>query len=165
MASYEVVTEDLVASQDQLGVQIDTLGTTQTGVPAASDQMVQAIIDASTATQAQVDGLLTELATLVSQSDAAATAAEWTGPDSEQFRQANTELLTVINTTNTKLTDAIAQHLTATTQLDQQLDAANADFAQATQASLESTTALRAALQSETQSYDEAFAGSFGYTG
>lgn len=165
MASYEVATEDLVASQDQLGVQIDTLGTTQTGVPAASDQMVQAIVSASTATQAQIDGLLTELAGLVSRTDAAATAAQWTGPDSEQFRQANADLLTVINTTNTRLTEAIAQHLTTTMQLDQQLDAANADFTQATQASLESTTALRAALQTETQSYEEAFAGSFGYSG
>lgn len=165
MASYEVLTEDLVASQDQLSVQIDSLGSTRTGVSTASDQMVQAIVDASRASQAQIDALLSELATLVSQSDAAATAAEWTGPDSEQFRQANADLLTVINATNIRLTDAITQHLTATVQLDQQLDAANADFAQATQASLESTTALRAALQTEAQSYEEAFAGSFGYAG
>lgn len=165
MATYEVLTEDLIGAQDQLGVQIDTLGTTQTGVSTASDLMVQTIIDATNTTQTQIDGLLAELATLVAQSDAAATAAQWTGPDSEQFRQANTELLTVINTTNVRLTEAIAQHLAATLQLDQQVDAATATFTQATQVSTESTTALQSALQAETQSYDEAFAGSFGYTG
>lgn len=163
MAAYEVATEDLVAAQDQLGVQIETLGTTQTGVATASETMVTTIVDSSRTTQTQIDGLLTELAALVSASDATATAAEWTGPDSEQFRQANAELLTVINTTNAKLTDAIAQHLAATDQLDQQLDAANADFAQATQASTEATTNLQSALQTETQSYEEAFAGSFTY--
>jgi len=164
MAAYEVLTEDLVAAQDQLGVQIDTIGTTQTGVSTASDQMTQAIVGATNATQAQLDTLLADLAALLSQSDAAATSADWTGPDSEQFRQANADLLAVITTTNAKLTDAIGQHLAATTQLDQQLDAATADFTQASQASADSTTALRAALATETQSYDEAFAGSFGYT-
>ena len=69
----------------------------------------------------------------------------------------------MINTTNARLADAIAQHLAATDQLDQQLDAANADFAQATQTSTEATTNLQSALQTETQSYDEAFAGSFTY--
>ena len=163
MAAYEVATEDLVAAQDQLGVQIETLGTTQIGVTTASETMVTTIVDSSRTTQTQIDGLLTELAALVSASDATATAAEWTGPDSEQFRQANAELLTVINTTNARLTDAITQHLAATDQLDQQLDAANAEFAQATQAAGEATTNLQSALQTETQSYEEAFAGSFTY--
>ena len=165
MAAYEVLTEDLVAAQDQLGVQIDTLGTTRTGVTTASEQMVTTIVDGSTTTQAQIDGLLAELAALVSATDATANAAEWTGPDSEQFRQANAELLTVIASTNTRLTDAITAHLAATAQLDTTLDAALADFGQAIQTSTESTTALLAALQTETVSYDEAFAGSFGYGG
>ena len=165
MATYEVLTEDLVTAQDQLGVQIDTIGTTQTGVSTASNQMTQSIVDATNATQAQLDTLLGDLANLLQASDAAATSADWTGPDSEQFRQANADLLTVINTTNAKLTDALAQHRATTAQLDQQLDQATADFTQASQISADSTTALRAALATETQSYDEAFNGSFGFTG
>ena len=165
MAAYEVLTEDLVAAGDQLGVQIDTLATTQTQVTGATTQMVATIADTATATQTQVDTLLTELATLVAATDGLATSAQWTGPDSEQFRQANTELLAVIGATNTRLTDAVAQHQTAIAQLDQQLTGAVDEFGRATQASTESTTALRAALQAETQSYAAAFAGAFGYAG
>ena len=163
--TYEVMTEDLVAALDQLGVQIDTLGSTQTGVSTATDQLVQAIIAAAQTTQAQVDALLSDLAALIASTDQTATAADWTGPDSEQFRAANADLLTVITTTNAKLTDAIGQHLSATAQLSGQLDAATAEFAQATQTSSESTTSLRAALQTEVTSYDESFKGSFSYSG
>lgn len=163
--TYEVMTEDLVAALDQLGVQIDTLSSTQTGVSTASDQLVQAIIAAAQTTEAQVDALLSDLAALITSTDQTATAADWTGPDSEQFRAANADLLAVITTTNARLTDAIGQHLTMTAHLSEQLDAATADFAQATQTSTESTTALRAALQAEVTSYDEAFNGSFSYSG
>jgi hypothetical protein len=165
MASYEVMTEDLVAALDQLGVQTDTLGSTQTGVSTATDQLVQTIIAAAQTTQAQVDALLGDLAALIAQTDQTATAADWTGPDSEQFRAANADLLAVITSTDAKLTDAIGQHLSATVQLSDQLHAATADFTQATQTATESTTALRTALQTEVASYDEAFAGSFSYAG
>jgi len=163
--TYEVMTEDLVAALDQLGVQIETLGSIQTGVSAASDQLVQAIIAAAQATQAQVDVLLGDLAALIASTDQTAAAADWTGPDSEQFRAANADLLGVITSTNDRLTDSIGQHLAATAQLSGQLDAATAEFTQATQTSTESTTSLRAALQAEVASYDEAFAGSFSYSG
>ena len=161
MPGYEVATEDLVAAQQQLGVQTQTLSEAQTQVPAASNEMITQITDGSTQTQNQIEAMLSELANVVTTADQTAQQAQWTGPDSEQFRAANADLMNVIIQTNHRLSDAFNEHLAATQRLDSELDAANAEFAQAAQASAESTQALGDATGAEAESYEQAFAGGF----
>jgi hypothetical protein len=161
MPAYEVATEDLIAAQQQLGVQSQTLGEAQAQVPAASDQMIQQITDGSTQTQNRIEAVLADLAGAVTAADQTAQQAQWTGPDSEQFRTINADLMNAIVQTNQRLSDAFTQHLAATQRLDTELDAANAEFARAAQASAESTQALASATGAEAQTYEQAFAGGF----
>ena len=161
MPGYEVATEDLIAAQQQLGVQTQTLGEAQAQVPAASNEMIQQITDGSTQTQSQIEAVLAQLAGVVTTADQTAQQAQWTGPDSEQFRAANADLMNAITQTNQRLSDTFTQHLAATQRLHTELDAANAEFAQAAQASADSTQALADATGAEAESYEQAFAGGF----
>lgn len=161
MPGYEVATEDLLAAQQQLGVQTQTLAEAQVQVPAASTEMITQITDGSTQTQGQIEAVLAELANVVTTADQTAQQAQWTGPDSEQFRGVNADLMNVIIQTNQQLSDAFNEHLAATRRLDAELDAANAEFAQAAQASAESTQALADATGAEAEAYEQAFAGGF----
>src|SRR5690242_13872463 len=103
MPGYEVATEDLIAAQQQLVVQAQTLTEAQAQVPAASTEMITQITDGSTQTQGQIEGELAELANLVTTADQTAQQAQWTGPDSEQFRAVNADLMAVIIQTNQRL--------------------------------------------------------------
>ena len=161
MPGYEVATEDLIAAQQQLGVQTQTLGDAQVQVPAVSTEMITQITDGSTQTQSQIEAVLAELANVVTNANQTAEQAQWTGPDSQQFRGINADLMNVIIQTNQRLSEAFTEHLTATQRLDTELDAANADFAQAAQASGESTQSLGDATGAEAEAYEQAFAGGF----
>jgi type I site-specific restriction endonuclease len=161
MPGYEVATEDLIAAQQQLGVQTQTLGEAQAQVPAASNEMIQQITESSTQTQSQIEAVLADLSSVVTTADQTAQSAQWTGPDSEQFRAVNADLMNVIIQTNQRLSDAFTEHLAATHRLDTELEAANAEFAQAAQASADSTQALAEATGAEAESYEQAFAGGF----
>jgi hypothetical protein len=161
MPGYEVATEDLIAAQQQLGVQTQTLGEAQAQVPAASNEMITQITGGSTQRQSQIEAVLADLANVVTTADQTAQQAQWTGPDSEQFRGVNADLMNVIIQTNQRLSDAFAEHLAATQRLDTELDAANAEFAQAAQASAESTQALATATGAEAERYEQVFAGGF----
>lgn len=165
MPLYRVVLEDLDAVQAALTTQADGLGTTQTGTQQAvttlNDVTTQSLTTGRTTVTTQLDGLTQE----VTRSNELANAAQWTGPDSDRFRQSNADLLTAIQQTGTRFDEAIGQYETSTGQLMATLQDLVAEFAAATQTSLDSSTRLSSAVQVESQSYEEAFNGSFAYGG
>jgi len=165
MPLYRVVLEDLDAVQAALTTQADGLGTTQAGTQQAVTQLndltTQSLATGRTTVTQQLDTLTQE----VTRSNELATAAQWTGPDSDRFRQSNADLMTSIQQTGVRFDEAITQYEVATTQLMATLQDLVAEFTAATQASLDSSTRLSAAVQIESVSYEEAFNGSFAYGG
>src|SRR4051812_9494356 len=96
MPLYRVVMEDLDAVQGALTTQADGLSVTgtqtQQAVVLLGDVTMQALTTGRSSVTEQLDALGTE----VSRSNELANAAQWTGPDSDRFRQSNAELLTAI---------------------------------------------------------------------
>lgn len=165
MPLYLVVMEDLAAVQAALTAQADGLGVTEAQTQQSVAQLGDVTTQALTAGRTSVTSQLEALGAEVTRSNEVANAAHWTGPDSDRFRQSNAELLTSIQQTNTRFTDAITAYEAATTQLMATLAELVAEFTAATQASSESSTRLSSAVQIEAQSYEEAFNGSFAYGG
>ena len=165
MPLYRVVIEDLNDVQAALTTQADGLATTQAQTTQTVAQLGDLTAQALTTGRTTVAEQLETLATEVTRSNERATEAQWTGPDSERFRQSNAELLTAIGQTSTRFTEAVTTYEAATTALMAVLDEVVAEFTAATQASQESSTQLGSAVQIEAQSYEEAFNGSFAYGG
>lgn len=165
MPTYEVVTEDLDAVQQQLGHQVQGLDQTQAETTQAVDGLITRTDAAATQGEAQITGTLGDLAQTVSTSDQIASAAHWTGPDSDRFRQGNADLTQAINQTGQRMTDAIAGFRSRTAQTDAELQGLTAEFANAVTKCRELTAGLQSAVQIEAQSYEEAFNGSFNYAG
>lgn len=165
MPLYRVVLEDLDAVQAALTTQADGLGVTQAQTQQAVTQLGDVTTQALSTGRISVTEQLDALGAEVNRSNEMANAAQWTGPDSDRFRQSNAELLTAIQQTSTRFTDAITAYEAATTQLMVALADLVAEFSAATQASQESSARLSSAVQIEAQSYEEAFNGSFAYGG
>jgi hypothetical protein len=165
MPLYRVVLEDLDAVQVALTTQADGLGVTQAQTQQAVTQLGDVTTQALSTGRISVTEQLDALGAEVNRSNEMANAAQWTGPDSDRFRQSNAELLTAIQQTSTRFTDAITAYEAATTQLMVALADMVAEFSAATQASQDSSARLSSAVQIEAQSYEEAFNGSFAYGG
>jgi hypothetical protein len=165
MPLYRVVLEDLDAVQAALTTQADGLGVTQAQTQQAVTQLGDVTTQALSTGRISVTEQLDALGAEVNRSNEMANAAQWTGPDSDRFRQSNAELLTAIQQTSTRFTDAITAYEAATTQLMVALADLVAEFSAATQASQDSSARLSSAVQIEAQSYEEAFNGSFAYGG
>jgi chromosome segregation ATPase len=165
MPQYEVVTEDLDAVAQQLGRQAGGLDQTQAETTQAVDGLISQSDAAAQQGQAQITQTLGDLAQTVAASDQVANAANWTGPDSDRFRQGNADLTQAIDQTGQRMTAAIEDFRTRTGQLDAELQALTAEFANAIAQNRELTTELQSAVQIEMQSYEEAFNGSFNYGG
>jgi hypothetical protein len=165
MPLYRVVLEDLDAVQAALTTQADGLGVTQAQTQQAVTQLGDVTTQALSTGRISVTEQLDALGAEVNRSNEMANAAQWTGPDSDRFRQSNAELLTAIQQTSTRFTDAITAYEAATTQLMVALADLVAEFSAATQASQDSSAQLSSAVQIEAQSYEEAFNGSFAYGG
>jgi chromosome segregation ATPase len=165
MPMYEVVTEDLEAVQQQLGRQVQGLDQTQAETTQAVSGLISQTDTAATQGQTTITSTLGELAQTVSASDQLANAAKWTGPDSDRFRQGNADLAQAIDQTSQRMTDSITQFRARTAQTDAELEALTAEFTNAVAKSRDLTADLQAAVQVEAQSYEEAFNGSFHYSG
>lgn len=165
MPYYRVTLEDLDAVQAALMTQADGLGNTQAQTQQSVTQLADTTTQALATGRATVTEQLETLAQEVTRSNELANAAQWTGPDADTFRQANADLLTVIDQTNLRFTDAVTQYEVSSQQLMATLDELVAEFTVASQASQESSTQLSSAVQIEAQSYEEAFNGSFAYGG
>ena len=165
MPLYRVALEDLDAVQAALNTQAEGLGTTQTGTQQAvttlNDTTTQSLATGRTTVTQQLDTLAQE----VTRSNDLATKAQWTGPDSDRFRQGNADLMTSIQQTGARFDEAIGQYEVSTKQLMATLQDLVTEFTTATQASLDSSTQLSSAVQIESVSYEEAFNGSFAYGG
>ena len=165
MPHYLVVTEDLAAVQAALTTQADGLGTTQAQTQQTIARLGETTTQALTTGRTTVTDQLAALTAEVTRSNELAAAAQWTGPDSDRFRQSNAELMTAIEQTGVRIGEAVTAYETSTTQLMAVLDDLVAEFVTATTASQESSTRLSSAVQIEAQSYEEAFNGSFAYGG
>ena len=165
MPLYLVVIEDLIQIQEVLSTQAQGLADTQ----GQATQAVQALNDLTTQAlqtgRAKVVEQLQQLTETVTRSNELATAAVWTGPDADTFRQSNQDLLTAIQQTGQRFDEAVTQYEAQMQQLMATLEQIAADFATATQQSEESTNGIRGAVALEATSYEEAFNGSFAYGG
>ncbi len=169
MAAYEVQTDDLIGVGEQLGRQAGVTATTRIGVDAATTSMITVLDTGASTAEATVGGLLADLAVIVSVADAAAGGADWLGADAEVFRSANAELVTVIGRSQTGLEQAFVAHRTATGELGRTLQATLTEFVAASSRSEDLAAQLAAAVGSEVEAYEAAFAGGFsgvgGFTG
>lgn len=165
MPLYLVVIEDLIQVQGVLSTQAqglaDTHGQATQSVQSLNDLTTQALQTGRTKVLEQ----LQQLTDTVNTSNEMATAAHWTGPDADTFRQSNQDLLQAIQLTSQRFDEAVTQYETQMQQLMATLEQIAADFAAATQQSEESTNGIRAAVALEATSYEEAFNGSFAYGG
>src|SRR4051812_3457487 len=99
MPYYRGTPEDLGAGQAAPMAQADGLGNTQAQTQQSVTQLADTTTQALATGRATVTEQLETLAQEVTRSNELANAAQWTGPDADTFRQANADLLTVIDQT------------------------------------------------------------------
>ncbi|HWJ51990.1 MAG TPA: hypothetical protein VNT24_01280, partial [Propionibacteriaceae bacterium] len=165
MVAYEVQTEDLMGIRDQLAAQADLVGSTSSGIADATTTLLQQMEAGVSTAQVTIEGLLQSLADTVSTTDSTAAAADWIGPDSDTFRQANADLIAAIARSQTQLESALTGHRTATTQVGATLADTLQQFTAEAGRSQELTSQLSAAVGAEADSYEQAFNGSWSAAG
>lgn len=165
MPSYVASIEDLKRVQAQLATQLDQLVTAQVGVDATVCDMTDALAAGIGAAQGRVEDQLGELTGILTRSRSLADSARWTGPDSEQFRSGTAQLLATIEQAHDQLLSGVEAHRVGAAALRADVDAASNVFEDAAKNLAVSTGLLDDAVGAETTGYEEAFNGSFRYTG
>lgn len=162
---YTVSVDDLQQFVQQMTTQVSELSDAQGSIQQAADALISTTDGASTQAQTTITAQLTELSSQVRQWDQQSQGVQWTGADSDAFRQANAELATTIDQTQQQMTESIEAFRQKTAQLNTQLQELVAQSSQAIARSAEQCTQLGQAVSVESSSYQEAFNGSFGYGG
>jgi hypothetical protein len=165
MAGYEVQTEDLIGIRDQLAAQAGLVGSTSSSVVEATSTLLLQLEVGLRQAEATIDGLLQEVAATVQTTGSTAAAADWLGPDSEAFREANADLMAAVSRSQAQLETALTGHRTATTQIGATLLDTLGQFTAEASRSQELTGQLSAAVGAEANSYEQAFNGSWNEAG
>lgn len=161
MSTFDVNTEDLGQVDQRLGAQAQQLNASLADVTQACAALRDTVLSTVSASEATITTACEQIVSTLQQSGTMAQQTVWTGPDSEQFRAGTAELMDQINQISLRVQENVQQYRTTTEQLHSELETQRAGFAQAIGKDQESTTSLQQAIQTETRTYEEAFAGGF----